>query len=126
MMRSLKKAMYWQSGLRLPVVEKSHAFSQHIPEIFERDMGYNEKEFFRVLPAAVGEYQFSRNENSIEITHHDNQHLIKLDLSALPDRLLGSIRIQRMGVQFSFSNMDDKERRKFMQRFDSRFQRGGG
>lgn len=126
MMRSLKKAMSWQSGLRLPVVKTSHAFSKNVPEIFKRDMGYNEKEFFRVLPAAAGEYQFSRNNNSIEITHPDNQHLIKLDLSVLPDRLLGAIRIQRMGVQFSFSNMNDDERLKFMQHFDSRFQRGGG
>lgn len=108
------------------MVEKSHAFSKHIPEEFERDMGYNEKEFFRVLPTAVGEYQFSRKDDLVEIIHPDNLHQIALSLSALPDRQLGALRIQRMGVQFTFSHMDEHERLKFMQHFDSRFQRGGG
>lgn len=108
------------------MAEKSHAFSQSIPERFERDMGYNLKEFFRVLPAAIGDYQFSKNNAHVEITHPDNQHQLKLVVSELPDRLLGAFRIPRVDVQFSFSNMTADERRQFMQRFDSRFQRGGG
>ena len=126
MMHSSKKVTCWQSGLRSRVVKQSHAFSDTVPDNFERDMGYNEKEFFRVLPAALGEYQFSRKGDLININHPDNQHQLQLKLCALPDRQLGAFRIERIGVQFTFSNMDEKQRLAFMRRFDRRFQRGGG
>ncbi len=118
--------MCWQFGPRLRVVEKSHAFSLSVPESFERDMGYSEKEFFRVLPAAIGEYQYIKNGLEVEVTHPDKPHSLKLTLSVLPDRQLGAVRIQRIGVQFAFTNMSTDERLTFMRRFDRRFQRGGG
>ena len=108
------------------MVEKSHAFSLTVPETFARDMGYSEKEFFRVLPNALGDYQYLKDGARVEITHPDKHHQIQLGLHELPDRQLGAFRIQRIGVRFTFSNMNADERLAFMQRFDRRFQRGGG
>jgi hypothetical protein len=108
------------------VAEKSHAYSNRVPERFERDMGYNGKEFFRVLPAAVGDYQYTVSGDTIHISHPHNNQTLELRITPLPDRRLGLIRIQHIDVQFSFSNMSEEQRNKFMFRFDRRFQRGGG
>ena len=108
------------------MAEKFHAFADKVPEHFERDMGYNEKEFFRVLPAAIGDYQFSVNGDTVHVNHLENNKALTLRITPLPDRRLGLIRIQHIDVQFLFSNMNEDERNKFMHRFDRRFQRGGG
>jgi hypothetical protein len=108
------------------VAEKFHAFSDRVPERFERDMGYNEKEFFRVLPAAIGEYQHTVTGDTVHIRHLDNDQALELQITPLPDRRLGLMRIQHIDVQFSFSSMTQQQRNQFMYRFDRRFQRGGG
>jgi len=108
------------------VAEKFHAFADKVPEHFERDMGYNDKEFFRVLPAAIGDFQYSVTGNTVRISNPDNNQTLELRITPLPDRRLGLIRIQHIDVLFSFSNMNEDERNKFMHRFDRRFQRGGG
>jgi len=108
------------------VAETFHAFASGVPTHFERDMGYNEKEFFRVLPAAIGEYKYTQEGDLVSIRHSDNDHQIDLTVRPLPDRRLGAFRIQRIDVQFAFSNMSQAQRDTFMARFDRRFQRGGG
>ena len=108
------------------MAEKFHAYSDKVPERFERDMGYNEKEFFRVLPSAVGDYRHTVTGDTVRISHPDNDQVLELRVTPLPDRLLGLIRIQNIDVQFSFSNMNLDERNQFMFHFDRRFQRGGG
>lgn len=118
--------MYSRCGLRLLVAEKSHAYSDQVPAHFERDMGYNEKEFFRVLPSAIGEYKHIQDGSTVHISHAKNNHVLELLISPLPDRQLGAFRIQHIDVQFSFSNMTEEQRNQFMYRFDRRFQRGGG
>lgn len=118
--------MYWRCGRKLQVAEKSHAFSRDVPERFERDMGYNESEFHRILPAAIGDYHHLVDGKQITVSHPDNNHQLVLMVTPLPDRVLGAFRIQRIDVQFAFYNMDANTRSTFMQHFDRRYQRGGG
>ena len=108
------------------MAEKFHAFADKVPKRFERDMGYNEKEFFRVLPAAIGDYQHTVSGDTIRISHPGNNQILELRITPLPDRCLGLMRIQHIDVQFSFENMNEDQRNQFMFRFDRRFQRGGG
>jgi len=108
------------------VAEKSHAFSRDVPERFERDMGYNESEFHRILPAAIGDYQHLVDGKQITVSHPDNSQQLLLTVTPLPDRVLGAFRIERIDVQFQFLNMDANARSAFMQHFDRRYQRGGG
>ncbi len=89
-------------------------------------MGYNEKEFFRVLPSAIGEFQHIREGSHVHISHAENSQALELLITPLPDRQLGAFRIQHIDVQFSFSDMTEEQRNRFMYRFDRRFQRGGG
>lgn len=118
--------MYWLCGRKLRVVKKSHAFSRDVPERFERDMGYNLSEFHRILPAAIGNHQYRIDSKQITISHPQNNQQLLLTVTPLPDRVLGAIRIERIDVQFQFLNMDADARSIFMQRFDRRYQRGGG
>lgn len=108
------------------MAKKFHAYSDKVPAQFERDMGYNEKEFFRVLPSAIGDYRHVQEGNIVHISHADNNRALELVITPLPDRQLGAFRIQHIDVQFSFSNMTEEQRNQFMYRFDRRFQRGGG
>ncbi len=89
-------------------------------------MGYNEKEFFRVLPPAIGDFKHTREGNRVHISHAENNQALDLIITALPDRQLGAFRIQHIDVLFCFSNMTEEQRNQFMYRFDRRFQRGGG
>ena len=118
--------MYWHCGRKWLVAEKSHAFSRDVPERFERDMGYSENEFYRILPAAIGNYQHTVDGNQITVSHTESTRQLLLTVTPLPDRVLGAFRIERIDVQFQFLNMDAKTRSEFMQRFDRRYQRGGG
>ena len=104
----------------------SHAFAREVPEHFQRDMGYSSKEFFRVLPAALGAFEFSKKGDRIHIHHPDDAQALELRIDALPDRRLGAFRIEHIAVEFSFSNMSAAQRKQFMTRFDRHFQRGGG
>ncbi|MCP4487436.1 MAG: hypothetical protein GY820_08985 [Gammaproteobacteria bacterium] len=93
---------------------------------FTRDMGYSEKDFFRTLPAAIGEYRYTKNRQLVSITHPHENHVLSLKVMPLPDRVLGKIRIERVEVSFSFRDFSTDERDQFMACFELRFQRGGG
>ncbi|MCP4429367.1 MAG: hypothetical protein GY806_00160 [Gammaproteobacteria bacterium] len=93
---------------------------------FTRDMGYSEKDFYRTLPAAIGEYRYTKNRPIVTITHPDESHVLTLNVVPLPDRVLGHIRIERVEVNFRFRDFSTDERDRFMACFDLRFQRGGG
>ncbi len=89
-------------------------------------MGYSEKDFYRTLGPAIGEYRYSKEGQFVTITHPDRDHVLILDVTPLPERVLGHIRIARVEVSFSFRNFSTAERDQFMAGFDLRFQRGGG
>ncbi len=89
-------------------------------------MGYSEKDFYRTLPSAIGEYRYARTGQLVTITHPDRNHVLLLNVAPLPDRVLGSIRIVRVEVSFTFRNFSIAERNLFMAGFELRFQRGGG
>ena len=108
------------------MAEKSHAYAEQVPIRFERDMGYSEQAFFRVLPSALGDYQYRKQGRQVLIDHPEHPHRIRLEVTPLPDRRLGGFRIERIDVQFELLDMSAEERRAFMRRFDRRFQRGGG
>ncbi len=104
----------------------SHAFSQQVPAKFRRDMGYSEPEFYRLLNAAIGDYQYTKEGQNVSIEHPEKANSLQLSVIELPDRVLGAFRIKRVDVQFFFQSFSAAERTQFMQRFDSRYQRGGG
>ena len=93
---------------------------------FTRDMGYSEKEFFRLLPSAVAGYSHTVEGNRVIISNAENNQRLRLTVNALPDREIGMIRIPRIEVVFAFDGFSEEERQKFMWQFDHSYQRGGG
>ncbi len=97
-----------------------------VSDDFTRDMGYSEKDFYRTLPSAIGEYGYTKEGQLVTVTHPDKDHVLLLNVAPLPDRVLGFIRIERVEASFSFRDFSTVERDQFMAGFDLRFQRGGG
>ena len=93
---------------------------------FIRDMGYSEKEFFRILPTAVPGYVYTVQDNRVTICGGGCGGQLTLVVKSLPDRRLGMIRIPRVEVEFMFRKFSAAERSGFMKNFDRSYQRGGG
>ena len=93
---------------------------------FKRDMGYSLQEFLRILPTAVGEYNHDVRGNLVMITDTDSNLELELEVTELPDRQIGMIRIPRVEIGFRFQNFSKQQRQQFMINFDRSFQRGGG
>ncbi len=109
------------------MIKYGHAFSSDVPEHFIRDMGYSDQEFYRLLPVAVGEYQLAEvGKNRFIVSNQSATHSLELNLKPLPDRVLGSIRIKRVEIEFIFAGLTHNERLSFMKKFDRSYQRGGG
>lgn len=95
-------------------------------DAFERDMGYSVAEFFRILPNAVGDYDYSIDGDRIEIRPAAGSRRLELRVRELPERKIGMIRIPRIQLAFRFEQFTPEERREFLAAFDRSFQRGGG
>ena len=89
-------------------------------------MGYSEENFYRTLSSAIKDYQYSRNGNEVTITHPQKAHVLLLNVTPLPDRVLGGFRIARVEVRFMFKDFAVDDRDEFMVDFDRCFQRGAG
>ena len=91
---------------------------------FSREMGLTHREFFRTLPSAMGDYNYTVNGNRIEAILTTGSLTIELAPESV--RKIASFVIPKTGVKFSFSGVSDEERLSFITYFDRRFQRGGG
>ena len=89
-------------------------------------MGYSKENFYRTLATAVRDYGYTRDGNSVTITHPDKKHVLLLNVEPLPDRVMGGFRIERVEVSFKFKDFSAEDRDKFMVGFDRSFQRGAG
>ena len=93
---------------------------------FKRDMGYTVKEFYRILPSAVGDHEFAVEGDRVVVRAPDQDRELVLRINQLPDRKIGMIRIPRIEVDFTFHHFSARERKEFLVVFDRSFQRGGG
>jgi len=87
-------------------------------------MATTEAEWLVALPRAVGEHPCTVHAGSAEIRIQEGRLL--LQWHALPPRVIGLLRLQRLAVTFAFEGVDEAARQRFMKRFDLTMQRGGG
>ena len=95
-------------------------------DVFSRDMGYSETEFFRILPSALHGYRHEVRGSSIVVFGPREGQRVTLSVTPQPDRRIAMISIPRIRVDFSFHNYSGQERQDFMIQFDRSYQRGGG
>lgn len=89
-----------------------------------QDMTISREEFLRCLPAAVGSVAYEVT--GAEIRHREAARGWRITVSALPDLALGAIRLPRQRVQVHLSGYGAAEARRFLDRFELYFRRGGG
>ena len=87
-------------------------------------MGCTEAEWLGWLPAALGEHAWKQGGAAVQVGIGTGS--LRIDWQPAPPRVLGSARIPRLLVRFSFIGLDDRQRYTFMKRFDLYMQRGGG
>lgn len=97
-----------------------------LDSVFTRDMGYSKNDFLRVLPRAIRDYDHIVEGDQVKISNSKNKHKLILTLSALPNRVLGNIIIERVDVKFEFIDFSAKQQTEFMLQFDRGYRRGGG
>ena len=91
---------------------------------FSREMGLTHAEFFRTLPAAMGGQDYVVAGSRVSVENGDRRLTISLDPEG--ERRIALLRLPVTRVTFEFSGYTQQDIDAFMQRFERRFQRGGG
>ena len=91
---------------------------------FDRDMGISHGEFFRTLPAALGDWPFQVERTRVTVGEGGRGGII--ELGPQRERRIASLSLPATRVSFRFSGLSEDEVGRLMQRFDLYFQRGGG
>lgn len=97
----------------------------NVPDIvYADDMGLTHADFYRLVPAAMGENPFQIKGNTVygEV----NQGTVEITLGAQQERRIALMRIPHALVSFHFRGVTEAEQAVFKAYFDLRFQRGGG
>ncbi len=89
-----------------------------------QDMTISRDEFVRSLRGAVAGAEFTVEGGDIRPV--DAGQRWRIALEALPDLGLGSIRLPRQRVEIHLAGCDASATRRFLERFELYFRRGGG
>ena len=90
---------------------------------FTRDVQLTRDEFMRQLPSAIGDLNYSVDENDIAI---GDCKLIRIKLTDLGIDEIGALSLPMQRVNFSFQNMTGVEVEEFLTRWDQHKLRMGG
>ena len=87
-------------------------------------MGLTHTEFFRSLPPAIENREYSVEDGVVRIDV-DGRSVI-IELGSQLSRAIASLKLPYLEVRFSFHGFSDEEREQFMERFELYYRRGGG
>jgi len=91
---------------------------------FRKQMGITRKEFLRNLAVALSGRTYRVEHNEVIVP--DAGRHIAITLCEQNEQRIGSLRLPRMLVEFTFSGYSDSEAETLMTHMDIHFQRGGG
>ncbi len=87
-------------------------------------MGASHKEFFRLLPIALGTSDFKIDGQGIDCDFGDRQ--VHIEIGAEGVRKIALLSIPTTDVSIRLIGFDDQAAKDFMANFDRAYQRGGG
>lgn len=97
----------------------------NVPDIkYDRDMALTHADFFRHLPAAVGEHTYRVDGLTVHVQIHDGT--LEIRLGEEQERRIALMCIEFANVSFLFRGVTKEQQEAFKAHFDLRFQRGGG
>ncbi|MEM7207857.1 MAG: hypothetical protein AAF434_08550 [Pseudomonadota bacterium] len=90
-------------------------------------MGINRRDFFRILPTAIGKSDHAIDGSQIKISPIGGVGTLNISLGPEGERRLSALMVlPRMRVDFDFVEVSDEEAQAFMANFDFYYRRGGG
>ncbi len=93
-----------------------------------REMSVTVHDFLRLVPAAaraaMGDVPVATTKSGVTIG--DGAKQVKITLTEIPEKRIGSFRLPRIEAHFAFHGYSEVERMTFLERFDRVTQRGGG
>jgi len=96
-----------------------------VPDIqYSREMGLTHDDFWRLLPAAMGNHSYERQGNQVHA--QVNSGKLTIDLGPTLERKIALLRLPYSVVSFHFQGLEEAEQLAFKTHFDLHFQRGGG
>ncbi len=97
----------------------------NIPDIrYEAEMGLTRADFFRLMPAAMGEHPFRVEGDTVFGDVHDGT--VEIHIGEQQERRIALMVIPYALISFHFRNVTTEQQEAFKAYFDLRFQRGGG
>ncbi len=116
-------------GPRWPAAERQRregaVYRGEVPASFSREMGYTRREFLANLETAMkGTEYHVREDGNVRIPLDAGY----VDIRLGPDgnRVIASLALPRLEVDFRFTGVDAATRRDFYEAFQRSFQKGGG
>ena len=88
------------------------------------EMSISRQDFLRLLPGAVGGAPFE--ETGDLLIHTEEERNWHIALNPLPVLHLGTLQLERHGVEWRFSGYTEAEINALVLRFERHFRRGGG
>lgn len=92
--------------------------------LFEREHGFTEAEWLRMLPMATAGHPMRALPGAAEVSIGPGG--LRLDWTVLPPRQIALMRMPRLQVRYAFDGLTPAEQQAFMRRFDLHIQKGGG
>ena len=92
--------------------------------VFDKEMGINHRDFFRILPQALGTTDYARTGNRIRM--ESGKKRLEISLGPEGKRTIALMSLPVTMVNLRFTNYGEAELDDAMARFDLYFRRGGG
>ena len=90
----------------------------------EREMSISHSDFFRILPKALSQHPYEKEQQLIKVTVDGGE--IMIILSEERCRQIASLKLPVTNVTFQMKNVAENTKIQFFEQFDRAYQRGGG
>lgn len=87
-------------------------------------MAVTHKDFFRILPNAMGQHSYQVNDNTV-VAEVDGGE-VRITIGPQQVRKIALMEIHHCDVEFSYSKLTEEQYDEFRRHFELRYQRGGG
>ena len=91
---------------------------------YSSEMAVTHKDFFRILPRAMGDTSYEINGNQVSGKLHSGT--VNIVIGEQQERRIALMRVPYCHITFSYENLGEDKITEFRNRFELYFRRGGG
>lgn len=97
---------------------------QENPFSYSREMAVTHKDFYRILPRAMGEHKYTAEKNIIQAPIQDGN--VTIEIGPEQVRRIALMAIDYCEVKFQFDDLTEEQVTEFRANFELYYRRGGG